>query len=562
MLRTIRESEAFAQGSKLLQSAREEVQQIDVKEYASKAGAVFRSVNWKLIGFIALSTWLLLVWDPILTFFPACCLLLIAWRRGYTWASMLLLASVLLGLVRLSRVVWSDAGQGDLATTFFHSAWYLPFVSLGLNILAVLLFFLDHAGKLKSRPRFAWAMTLSVVLLLAILALPMYATYREASRRHTLTPTEQAQASELFQAYESRKWYFVKLGEPFNTDDDLIILGPAITSDRYGGILYEHEISINGTLARASFRLDHNNIRIPTPVVYQLQNNEQMLLDYASPDSISLRHSRPGSTDELYVALPLDLMEKRNRESQERSTALFNENLSRFNAVVDSFQATFQGYACGNFCFASFRELEGAGLLRELLCPDPDISGYHLTMQFEGGPRANPDLIGDRFLVRTRRTLLEIQPGGSPENWRQAEELVALGPIVSPNMSPTVPKPGPAPSKPRSNPDQSVFQYGDERLDRDPEYPGGKAAMLEFIDERLVYPEEERAAGKVATVGVRVRIEPTGRIVTTDVVASRGEAFDNEAIRVINEMPDWEPGVMNGKAVTVSHVIRVKFSIH
>lgn len=146
VLRTIRESEAFAQGSKLLQSAREEVQQIDVQEYASKAGAFFRSVNWKLIGFIALSAWLLLAWDPVLTFFPACCLLLIAWRRGYTWATMLLLASVLLGLVQLSRVVWSDAGQGDLVTTFFHAAWYLPFVSLGLNILAVLLFFLDHAG--------------------------------------------------------------------------------------------------------------------------------------------------------------------------------------------------------------------------------------------------------------------------------------------------------------------------------------------------------------------------------------------------------------------------------
>jgi TonB family protein len=94
-----------------------------------------------------------------------------------------------------------------------------------------------------------------------------------------------------------------------------------------------------------------------------------------------------------------------------------------------------------------------------------------------------------------------------------------------------------------------------------PSFPGDKDAFLRYINTNLKYPVAEKKAGKQGTVYVQFTIEKDGSI--SDVTARKevkdAPGFTKEAIRLISEMPKWNPGQMNGRTVRVSVIQPVKF---
>ena len=98
-----------------------------------------------------------------------------------------------------------------------------------------------------------------------------------------------------------------------------------------------------------------------------------------------------------------------------------------------------------------------------------------------------------------------------------------------------------------------------------PKFPGGKEAQNEWILKNLKYPKESKNL-KQFTVAMNCYVEVDGSL--TDVrVASRGlhddgidPAFGKEAIRVIESMPRWIPGQINGKNVRMQTKIFVTFT--
>lgn len=94
-----------------------------------------------------------------------------------------------------------------------------------------------------------------------------------------------------------------------------------------------------------------------------------------------------------------------------------------------------------------------------------------------------------------------------------------------------------------------------------PSFVGGEIAFQQYLRDTLHYPKAEREAGKSGTVYVKFCVEKDGSISNVTVVKEVPGApgFTNEAIRVISEMPKWNPGLMNGRAIRVWVTQPVKF---
>lgn len=94
-----------------------------------------------------------------------------------------------------------------------------------------------------------------------------------------------------------------------------------------------------------------------------------------------------------------------------------------------------------------------------------------------------------------------------------------------------------------------------------PSFPGGKDALNKYIRKHLRYP---KAAMKNATQGkvvVRFVVEADGSISHATIVRSLDAACDKEALRVIREMPKWDPGMQNGHFVAVYYNLPITFAM-
>ena len=88
------------------------------------------------------------------------------------------------------------------------------------------------------------------------------------------------------------------------------------------------------------------------------------------------------------------------------------------------------------------------------------------------------------------------------------------------------------------------------------EFPGGESEMWKYMMENLKYPEGFRGKGRVV---VRFTVTDKGKITDVTVVRSVNKAADDEAMRVVKSMPDWKPGLKDGKPVNTSYVLPVVF---
>lgn len=94
-----------------------------------------------------------------------------------------------------------------------------------------------------------------------------------------------------------------------------------------------------------------------------------------------------------------------------------------------------------------------------------------------------------------------------------------------------------------------------------PQFPGGKLALMKFLRENVNYPYLAAQNGIEGMVTVRFIVTSTGSIDKVEVVRSVHGVLDEEAIRVVKEMPDWIPGSQRGKKVSVYFSLPVRFTL-
>lgn len=93
-----------------------------------------------------------------------------------------------------------------------------------------------------------------------------------------------------------------------------------------------------------------------------------------------------------------------------------------------------------------------------------------------------------------------------------------------------------------------------------PQFPGGHVALFEYLSKNIKFPKSKENEDVKVRVVTTFTVEKDGSITDARIVRSQGEAFDNEALRVINGMPKWIPGMQNGKAVSVKYLLPITFS--
>ena len=94
-----------------------------------------------------------------------------------------------------------------------------------------------------------------------------------------------------------------------------------------------------------------------------------------------------------------------------------------------------------------------------------------------------------------------------------------------------------------------------------PQFPGGPAAMLQYMAMNIRYPKEASDKNVEGRVIAGFVVEKDGSISDARVVKSVDPLLDAEALRVVNSMPNWTPGMQDGKPVRVKYTIPVTFRL-
>jgi TonB family protein len=94
-----------------------------------------------------------------------------------------------------------------------------------------------------------------------------------------------------------------------------------------------------------------------------------------------------------------------------------------------------------------------------------------------------------------------------------------------------------------------------------PMFPGGDMALLNFIGENTQYPESAKTQGIQGRVIVRFAVGADGKVKLCSVLKGVDPVLDAEALRVVNTLPDFQPGKQGGVAVPVWFMVPITFTL-
>ena len=94
-----------------------------------------------------------------------------------------------------------------------------------------------------------------------------------------------------------------------------------------------------------------------------------------------------------------------------------------------------------------------------------------------------------------------------------------------------------------------------------PSYPGDMEALYKFLGQQMHYPKEALENGIEGRVVVSFVVEEDGRLTHFEAVSSPSPLLSNEAIRVLRQMPRWNPAKRMGRNVRCQYNIPVMFRL-
>ena len=104
---------------------------------------------------------------------------------------------------------------------------------------------------------------------------------------------------------------------------------------------------------------------------------------------------------------------------------------------------------------------------------------------------------------------------------------------------------------------QKVFDV----VEQMPEYPGGQAALIEYISNNVKYPDDAAKKKVEGKVFVTFVVDTDGKITDVSLLRKVFPSLDAEAIRVISGMPNWIPGKQKGQVVRVKYTVPIVFRL-
>lgn len=98
----------------------------------------------------------------------------------------------------------------------------------------------------------------------------------------------------------------------------------------------------------------------------------------------------------------------------------------------------------------------------------------------------------------------------------------------------------------------------------EPQFPGGGKALDNYLVKNCRYPmvpvnDELIRKGFVSFAIVKFAVSTTGKISDIMIHRSLGTLYDREIIRLMNQMPAWEPCKQDGENIASEHVLTLGF---
>jgi protein TonB len=162
-------------------------------------------------------------------------------------------------------------------------------------------------------------------------------------------------------------------------------------------------------------------------------------------------------------------------------------------------------------------------------------------------PIIKPDEIVNENILPTVEELINLEPGlinhiGNPNGIDPT-----LLEIEEPNIINNI----------NQDEKQEVYEWVEEM----PKFKGGEEELLKFIVSNIKYPEIAKRTGIEGKVFVSFVISKTGNIINAKIDKSIGGGCEEEALRIISNMPSWNPGKQNGVPVNVKVTIPIYFKL-
>ncbi len=132
--------------------------------------------------------------------------------------------------------------------------------------------------------------------------------------------------------------------------------------------------------------------------------------------------------------------------------------------------------------------------------------------------------------------------------------------MVFAQFEPKQPDPKPQQNPEVVEPNKDVVY---EIVDEPAEFPGGLEALKKYMAENLKYPETAKEKGLEGKCYIQFVVSLDGKI--SNVKIRKGVVdcpeCDKEAVRMVEAMPLWKPGKVNGRAVSSLFSLPVLFKL-
>ncbi len=96
-------------------------------------------------------------------------------------------------------------------------------------------------------------------------------------------------------------------------------------------------------------------------------------------------------------------------------------------------------------------------------------------------------------------------------------------------------------------------------VEKQPEPVGGMSAFYQFVSKNLQYPMLARRNNIEGRVYIEFVVEKDGLLTDIKIIKGIGGGCDEEAIRIIESAPKWNPGKQRGRPVRVKMVLPILF---
>lgn len=102
-----------------------------------------------------------------------------------------------------------------------------------------------------------------------------------------------------------------------------------------------------------------------------------------------------------------------------------------------------------------------------------------------------------------------------------------------------------------------------EQVDKPAEFPGGINGLMKYLQRTIKYPEKAQQANVQGRAVVKFVIGKDGKVTDASIFQSTSsKELDEEALRVVNAMPNWQPGEINGEPVKSYFTLPVTFRLN